>query len=280
MTAINRHISTPEQVAALANEPEGPTIDYKGDADPAEWWELAKDIAAFANHLGGVIIVGAYEPNGLPSIRGLPPEKASALANAYENVAKERCRPSPLVTCEKIPWSDGREVLAVNVQAHASGLVGARFYALNTKGEKVAANAWQFVMRVGKHNQELPLEQAIMHMSPHARRIAILLEGIPTSAHIKLALRRPAEKGLHVPVTATLTRFSVESNTADFHLSSGFNENAHGVPLDDIEAVWIDASIWCIRIAGYFQNWSDNGGGRPGAGVARTAYIACPRSEG
>lgn len=124
---------------------EGPTIDYKGDADPAEWWELAKDIAAFANHLGGVIVVGAYEPDGLPSIQGLPPEKMRALANAYENVAKERCRPSPLVTCEKIPWSDGREVLAVNVQPHASGLVGARFYALNAKGEKIAANAWQFV---------------------------------------------------------------------------------------------------------------------------------------
>lgn len=119
-----------------------------------------------------------------------------------------------------------------------------------------------------------------MHMSPHARRIAILLEGIPKNSYIKLTLRRPAENGLYVPVTATLRSFSVESNTADFRLSSGFNENAHGVPLDDIEAVWIDASIWCIRIAGYFENWSDSGGERPGAGVARTAYIACPRSGG
>lgn len=95
MTAINRHISTRGQIAALAREPEGPTIDYKGDADPAEWWELAKDIAAFANHLGGVIVVGAYEPDGLPSIQGLPPEKVRALDHWEQRpraVTWPRCR--------------------------------------------------------------------------------------------------------------------------------------------------------------------------------------------
>lgn len=34
-------------------------IDFKRFADDAQPWEHAKDIAAFANALGGVIVVGA-----------------------------------------------------------------------------------------------------------------------------------------------------------------------------------------------------------------------------
>jgi len=46
-------------------------VDFKATVDPTKWWELAKDMAAFANALGGVILVGVKE--GPPPVyEGLP----------------------------------------------------------------------------------------------------------------------------------------------------------------------------------------------------------------
>ncbi|MFF7206237.1 ATP-binding protein [Streptomyces sp. NPDC008141] len=60
-------------IAALAGNPdaaEAEDLDYKqahctSEAKSRE--ELAKDVAAFANHVGGVIIIGMAEHRGVPS---------------------------------------------------------------------------------------------------------------------------------------------------------------------------------------------------------------------
>jgi len=259
MTAINRRITTRADVEATANEPEGETIDYKSVADASEWWELAKDIAAFANHLGGVILVGASEqPNGLPNHHGLPPAKVAELVHAYDMAGRDKCRPSPLVTCDPIKWDNGREILAVNVAAYAGGLVGARFYELNSMGAPQPADAWQFHMRVGKHNSPLPLEQAIMHMSSQARRTAIFLSAIGEGQKIKLALRRG--KGVQIPWDAVLARYSIAENFAEIKLT-GEMYSTHGIPFEDIEAVWLGGdSFWHVRISGFFHPWTDKDG--------------------
>lgn len=54
MATIDRRIATADEVRALATEQEGETLDFKAIAHADQWWELAKDLAAFANHLGGV----------------------------------------------------------------------------------------------------------------------------------------------------------------------------------------------------------------------------------
>lgn len=262
MTTINRRINTPAEVAALSGEPEGETIDYKGTIDPKQWWELAKDIAAFANHLGGVVLHGAFERNGgTPALRGLPPDEVTELANAYEKVARDRCRPTPLIACTRIPWNDGSEILSVNVQAYA-GLVGAQFYASRKDAKDPdgplmvsAANAWQFPIRVGKDNVALPLEQAIMHMSTHARRTAILLASIPDPNQVKISLRRRDE--MHIPWDAALKDVSIERNLANLTLK-GSMYSSHAIPLEDIEAVWSgEDGFWYIRISGFFEAWSN-----------------------
>ena len=265
MTTINRRITTPEEVTALATEPEGETVDYKGTAKPKEWWELAKDVAAFANHLGGVVLLGAFErPDGVPSLQGLPPDEVKALASAYEEVARDRCRPSPLVTCSRIPWKNGSEMLAVNVQAQLA-LVGAQFYASrkdtkNPDGPLVvsAANAWQFPMRVGKDNVPLPLEQAIMHMSAHARRVVILLTSIADPKKVKLVWQRFETKAhVYPPFACTLQDFSVECNVARFAVDGYLHPVS--IPLDDIEAAWTDRDGWAVRVSGFFENSSQTG---------------------
>jgi predicted HTH transcriptional regulator len=60
-------------VAELVGSPEaaeGEDLDYKQDhyrPDDRGREELAKDISAFANHRGGLLIIGMAENNGVPS---------------------------------------------------------------------------------------------------------------------------------------------------------------------------------------------------------------------
>ncbi|MGY4960579.1 AlbA family DNA-binding domain-containing protein [Streptomyces sp. 900105245] len=60
-------------IAALVNNPEAAEaedLDYKREllaADAKGKEELAKDVAAFANHIGGVLVVGLADTQGIPS---------------------------------------------------------------------------------------------------------------------------------------------------------------------------------------------------------------------
>jgi hypothetical protein len=67
---------------------EGPTLDFKSTVDGDAWWELGKDIAAFANHVGGTILVGAYEQSdGTAEYLGIARGLAAALASQSEQLA-------------------------------------------------------------------------------------------------------------------------------------------------------------------------------------------------
>ena len=106
MTVVNRVIASRSDVEALANEVEGEDLDYKGKQSPVEWWELAKDIAAFANHLGGVLLLGAYErSDGRPNFGGLAPDEVTKLIVAYHDAALKRCQPPVVISCVRIPWT-------------------------------------------------------------------------------------------------------------------------------------------------------------------------------
>src|SRR5258708_6219854 len=96
---------------------EGRSLDFKGAADPAEWWELAKDIAAFANHVGGTILVGAAEQaDGTAVFPGVAEPMAKDLAREYENAAKDKCKPRPLISIDAIQLASDKVVVAINVE--------------------------------------------------------------------------------------------------------------------------------------------------------------------
>lgn len=243
---VNRRIETAAHVEALVNEPEGETLDYKSDVDNVSPSELAKDLAAFANHLGGVLLVGAFEEKstGLPNLRGVEPKKATAATLAYENAAKDHCRPSPVVTFEHIPWSDGRVILAVNVQASLA-FVCARAQ---------SPNSWQFTVRTGRHNPPLSPDQATMHLSTHSRRVALLLASIADPTRVQLVYRHPARPRAPWPVV--LRTWSLERNVAAFTMirESIVRGLEQTVPLDDIETAWSDDDgKWSVRLTGYFD---------------------------
>ena len=267
-------VRTLADAEALAASTEGRSVDFKATADPAAWWELAKDIAAFANHVGGTILVGAAEqPDGTATLFGIAPEAAKPLAREYENASRDKCKPRPLSTVDPITLSSGKVVLAVNVDPYPLALVGAMFYALNRNGEPETCDAWRFPVRVDKHNVPLQPDQIAMFMEPRTRRMVTLLEGvmsspepppqsIPPQRHVYLHYVLPTG-GLTPPVPITLLSVDVLQNAFAFSAARmgsgrGRTEHTYRAPLDDVEAVWLGREgQWQIRVSGYLDTPPD-----------------------
>src|SRR5690242_16146701 len=98
-----------ENIADLP--PEGPLserareksdLDFKQYTDPAKMWEHSKDIAAFANALGGVLLIGADDASGQLLYRGIAGQTVKDIQAIYEGAA-QRCSPSPIVDVVPIP---------------------------------------------------------------------------------------------------------------------------------------------------------------------------------
>jgi hypothetical protein len=256
-------VRSPADLQLLARAPEGWALDFKATADPGEWWELAKDVAAFANYVGGTILVGAAEQsNGTATFFGIARATADALAEAYEQAAKDKCKPRPLATTDLIALEETEKVvLAVNVDPFPLGPVGAMFNARNKEGKPTTSDAWRFPMRVGKHNIPLQPDQVAMFMEPKIRRIVTLLEEIPLGANVHLVWtaytdqqRRPQMVG------AALRMISVDVQKNVLALGAIY------IPIDDVDAVWVQPSgTRFVRVTGRYD---PNSGGQYTAGPA------------
>jgi predicted HTH transcriptional regulator len=65
-------------------------LDFKTFVEQAKSWENAKDVAAFANALGGVLLIGADDSTGL-----LDPNQAilqQSFGHAFAHVSTGNCR--------------------------------------------------------------------------------------------------------------------------------------------------------------------------------------------
>jgi len=74
-------------------------LDFKVTVEDADRLEMALDVAAFANTLGGTILIGAAEKPGHQRLgRYLPLEERTAadLGRAYDEAIRDRCSPKPL----------------------------------------------------------------------------------------------------------------------------------------------------------------------------------------
>jgi len=249
-----------------AKATEGRSLDFKARVDGQEWWELAKDIAAFANHVGGTILVGAAEqPDGAAQFFGIDPGRGAELSTNYEMAARDKCKPRPLVDIEAIALNPGKAVLAVNVEPFPLGPVGAAFYVVGQDGKPASCDAWRFPVRVGKHNIPLQPDQIAMFMEPRIRRIVTLLEQA-------IAESNPATR-----MRAWIwTRSSVLSNNVFEIRESSVDVTRNAfvcvqsstqlhIPFDDVEAVWARENGWHVRVSGYID----------GDGVERH-YVSTP----
>ena len=165
------------QVGANA---ENLSLDIKQAVNPREYYELAKDVAAFANASGGVILVGAVEdrPRGIIG-KYLPMEQdeAKRVRDAFNQATRDLCSPKPVIDPVLIGCQD-KFVIAINVWPFPGQAVGVQI-----KGGPLA---FTFPIRIGVETIFLAAEQLPMLMIPELRRTIILLDAIPTGGQISI----------------------------------------------------------------------------------------------
>lgn len=235
-------------------------FDCKGDVDEKDTFELAKDVAAFANLAGGVVLVGAVEDKRVGILsRYLPmaAERAQVIADAFSKAVAQRCSPAPLVDVAVIPKDAGR-VVAVNVWPFPSQAIGVRIPdAVTHKGPQKnrKRDAYVFPLRVGNDSIDIQPEQLAMLMLPQERRVTILLKAIPQALRKKVHV-----VGRHVArQTGHRSNFAIDlefvdvrplENVALFRSASQPDHPAH-VPLNHIDSVWLGAhNQWWVLVQG------------------------------
>lgn len=235
-------------------------LDFKAFVDSKEWWELAKDIAAFANYLGGVILVGATEEStGLPRLCGIELDFALTLKEAYEKAARDKCSPRPLLTAVILepPEIPDRRVLAVNVEPVPDQIVGAMFCGRNSQGQATTSDAWRFPIRIGKDNIAITPDRIPMFIDAKTRRVAIRLSSIPRGSTPQLVWRRPSNQSNESPVVEPIIGLEVDvpANVFRARRVNDARQPAFSVPLDDVEAVWeATQANWRVRITGWLDD--------------------------
>jgi hypothetical protein len=90
-------------------------LEFKGD--PKSYWrtdrwdrfEMAKDVAAFANTLGGAIVIGAIERGKVVLEQYNPVSKAelALFQTAHRDAIDKLCSPSPLIDPVHLPYGSG-----------------------------------------------------------------------------------------------------------------------------------------------------------------------------
>jgi predicted HTH transcriptional regulator len=89
--------------------------------------EHAKDIAALANLIGGVILIGIDETADIWGRARLPMKDAQSIADYFTETARDFVRPRVMIEALTVPSPDGcTGLVAVNVEPHPDQLVGSR----------------------------------------------------------------------------------------------------------------------------------------------------------
>jgi len=227
--------------------------------------EQAKDIAAFANCLGGVILVGVAERADGFDRTMLPIQEARLAARSYEDAARDLLAPRPNVDAVVLsnPADSTRSIVAVNVDPFPGQLVAARLS---------RSDAWRFPVRVAsRHTAYLNPEQAMIYSDPRSRKAAILLANIGPSqckdVFVQIMERKETHEGVECReelYEAQLLGVSIDSNAVELTVKCGLDKPFPVVaPLEDVAAVWSAHGRWHIRVNGTIRHRPiGKGGGR------------------
>lgn len=224
-----------------------PELDFKRKIDASDILELAKDVAALANTAGGSIVIGAETRGGQTLVEycGITEPEARLAQPAYEQAARDHCRPSPYVETLTVPLPEGTVVLVVNVWLAPYVPVGVRLRSREHADVRLVEQAWVFPRRVGSQTQYLQPDQFGVLDSMTARRVAALLLAIPEGQRqqVRLAALQTGSPP-NLLWDGTLESVSLSENVAVFRVApqaGGTPALATRVPLDFIETVWRDS---------------------------------------
>jgi len=240
--ALFKQIQTVGDLPSIGASREKVALDFKAEVKDEERFELGKDMAAFANAMGGVILVGADENKETGTLRGYVPldqERAQVICEAYNKAAVERCFPSPVIDALTIERDSGKYVVAVNVWPFPTQLVGV--------AHDKAQHVYAFPLRVGVHTKHLRPEQLPMLMVTGPRRAAILLSQIDANKTIHLT---DGDGNAHNFASLEIDQ---EGSMVRFRLGDG--RRYVDVPLEAIDLVWRATArdMWRVTMRGSIQ---------------------------
>ncbi len=208
---------------------ERPILDLKVKPAPNAF-EKAKDVAAFANHVGGTLLIGASEVDGrLSAYVGL--DDAGDVRDAYSKAVADLCQPHPLVDFEDFaaPGSSTKRVVAVNVWPSLN-LVGVKVLSHPNPGG-YGGVSFVYPVRSGTDATYLEPGQLAMYMTPSVRRVAVMLSKIPLDTEVHIYIRSESHK-----YTAHFVGVFEEENIAKF--VGGDRNPLRALPLDRILTVY------------------------------------------
>lgn len=127
--------------------------------------ELARDVAQFANHLGGSIVLGATtERDKLTSYSSM--SDIERIEARIMDVCHSRLAPRVDVACAAVDLPGGGQVLVVNARASESAV-----------GVRVTSGRWDFYRRYGKGKKPMEFSE-VEQMWSEGRRGRILLSRV------------------------------------------------------------------------------------------------------
>jgi hypothetical protein len=256
--AAFRPLIPPEPLPAIGTAIEHATLDAKAKVDLTKPFHLAKDVASFANHLGGNLLVGVPENRGvLQAPVPMTRPEAAAVQNAFSKEVTSRCHPKPLIDFGLYIVGTG-VVLTVVVFPYVGQAVGIKVAADSSKGG-YGGDAYAFPLRVGADSSYLTPEQLSMLMLPEYRRIVIALSALNRGDRVHMHLEAAA---LGSPGGATWGYALFESADAltntlilesDRGAQGGFPKG-FSVPIDHVKTVWKAPDGWRIALRGSYTS--------------------------
>lgn len=232
-------------------------FDLKGTYAPGKQAEMAKDIAAFANALGGALIVGATEGPTEPDYTSpLAATYAEKVALEFDQAVRDYCRPSPIVHVRLIPAPDApsRVVLVVNIEPAVELPIAAR--------HATDQDAWRFPIRIGRDTEFLFPEQLPLYMNSKARHAKLLLlRALAAGGDIDLFCVPGGSRTHNTLQGRDRDVFKLDKVDADGgggvllrDITGELGHQSIVVPLDDVEAVWLQHDgRWAMRISGRLE---------------------------
>lgn len=244
-----KRIESPEDLP-----PEGPLderarekqdLDFKTFVDGRRKWEPAKDIAAFANALGGVLLIGA-DDQSTPTMLQYPGVAGQTVADVKRIYEEAGILCSPAQNVDVVPIKGPRNVdlVAVNIDASIDQVVASPG-GHQTTG--ILTSLWRFPIRRASQTDDLAPQDLAMFMNRQARRAFLLLSEIPVAQREKVAIYYPKSSAFAFEYSLRLADVPRERN--HFVLA---NEPAMcRVPLGDVLDVWEkDEGVWAIKVSG------------------------------
>ncbi|GEM_PF-4119136 len=274
---------TPENVVAkLSVASEHAISDFKATyaaTDPTKGFEIAKDVCAFANHLGGTIIVGVHEGTGarkgmIGTFAALTNPTPGDLVKAIDRAMRLYCSPQPSVNAITIDL-DARQVetilgragepattvVAINVEPGLNTPYGCRSCSDECKECKTAgttcscrgkeiADAYRFPIRVIEGARFLRPDEIARVMNVAERRAMLDLQAIQGEESIAVwfnsgtSLQRGAMR-------CRIEKLDHEVSVVVLQLLRAASPVWYAeIPLAFVRAIWRSSAGWNIAIDG------------------------------